>query len=140
MKPNQLTPELAVRDIHKSLSFYCGTLGFKVEYQRPEEGFALVSLNTAQLMLDQINIGRTFGKNLQDRTLGLGLNIQIYVDEPHLLHMLGALKEREHPLFLPLEKKWYRQDDVALGQKQFVVADPDGYLLRFAVKLIGREP
>lgn len=139
MKPNQLTPEFAVRDISKSLSFYCDTLGFKIEYQRPEEGFALVSLNSAQLMLDQIDIGRSFGENLQDKPLGLGLNVQIFVDEPHLLHMLGALEEMEYPLFLQLEEKWYRQNDIELGHKQFVVADPDGYFLRFAVKLINRE-
>ncbi len=139
MKSNQLTPEFAVRDIAKSLSFYCGTLGFTIEYQRPEEGFALVSLNSAQLMLDQIDLGRTFGESLLDKPLGLGVNVQIFVDEPHLSHMLCALEELEYPLFLQLEEKWYRQDEVELGQKQFVVADPDGYLLRFAVKLSGRE-
>ena len=32
---------------------------------------------------------------------------------------------------LPLEDKWYRRDDMLLGNRQFVVADADGYLLRF---------
>jgi hypothetical protein len=30
-----------------------------------------------------------------------------------------------------LEERWYRRGDTRLGNHQFVVADPDGYLLRF---------
>jgi len=33
---------------------------------------------------------------------------------------------------MPVEDKWYRRDDSEVGQRQFVVADPDGYLLRLA--------
>lgn len=139
MQSNQLTPEFAVRDIEKSIAFYCQILGFKLEYQRPEEGFALVSLDATQLMLDQIDLGRTFGEDLQNQRLGLGLNVQIFVEEAQLEHMLDALEKGEHPLYLPLEEKWYRKDNVEVGNKQFVVADPDGYLLRFAVKLKNRE-
>lgn len=139
MKPSQLTPEFAVRDIARSLAFYCDLLGFKLEYQRPEEGFALVSLETAQLMLDQIDLGRTFEENLQNQRLGLGLNVQIFVDEKQLLHMLAALADVAYPLYLQLEEKWYRKHNIEIGQRQFVVADPDGYLLRFAAKLTNRD-
>ena len=139
MKPNLLTPEFAVRDIAKSLAFYCDLLGFHLEYQKPEEGFALVSLNAAQLMLDQIDLGRTFGEDLQHQRLGLGLNVQIFVEETDLLQMLDTLEKAEHPLYLRLEEKWYRNESVENGQKQFVVADPDGYLLRFAVETTSRE-
>jgi hypothetical protein len=34
------------------------------------------------------------------------------------------------PLYLPLEEKWYRRDGTEVGNRQFVVADPDGYLVR----------
>ena len=37
-----------------------------------------------------------------------------------------------HALFLPLEEKWYRRDDVEIGVRQFIVQDPDGYLLRLS--------
>lgn len=30
-----------------------------------------------------------------------------------------------------MEEKWYRADDAYLGNKQFIVQDPDGFLLRF---------
>jgi lactoylglutathione lyase len=41
-------------------------------------------------------------------------------------------------ILLPLEERWYRRGDVLLGQRQFVVQDPDGYLLRFCQDLGSR--
>ena len=40
---------------------------------------------------------------------------------------------------MPLEERWYRREDEELGNRQFVVADPDGYLLRFFTNL-GTRP
>jgi hypothetical protein len=37
-----------------------------------------------------------------------------------------------HPLWIALEERSYRVGDGQIVQRQFVVADPDGYLLRFA--------
>ena len=34
-------------------------------------------------------------------------------------------------IFLPIESRWYRVDEHHEGNRQFVVQDPDGYLLRF---------
>ena len=30
-----------------------------------------------------------------------------------------------------IEENWYRQDDKLLGNREFLIQDPDGYLLRF---------
>jgi lactoylglutathione lyase len=38
-----------------------------------------------------------------------------------------------------IETKWYRHDDIEHGQTQFLVQDPDGYLLRFMQDL-GQRP
>jgi hypothetical protein len=35
------------------------------------------------------------------------------------------------PLFGDLEDAWYRQGDIDSGNRQYLVQDPDGYLLRF---------
>jgi hypothetical protein len=40
---------------------------------------------------------------------------------------------------IPIEIRWCRRDDAELGNKQFWVADPDGYVLRFFSDL-GRRP
>jgi hypothetical protein len=42
-------------------------------------------------------------------------------------------------IFLSLEEKWYRRGDMLLGCRQFIVQDPDGYLLRLS-RSIGSKP
>jgi len=126
-----LIPELAVTDCAVSLQFYCNILGFECEFQRPDEGFAYLTLGNAHLMLDQIDKGRTFDQGHKpDRyPAGKGINLQIEVEDVDLL--VVALKSAGVSLFLPLEEKWYRQESNEAGNRQFIVADPDGYLLRF---------
>jgi hypothetical protein len=43
-----------------------------------------------------------------------------------------AFKNAGAKIFLLLEEKWYRADTIDLGCRQFIVQDPDGYLLRFS--------
>ncbi len=124
-----LVPELAVSDWQRSRAFYCDTLGFTCLYDRPEEGFAFLALGEAQLMIDQIGLGRTFGTAPLDQPFGRGMNLQIQVESLDLL--LVGLRSADWPLFLPVEEKWYRRVDSEVGNRQFIVADPDGYFLRF---------
>ncbi|MCX8996381.1 VOC family protein [Rhizobiaceae bacterium BDR2-2] len=127
---NALVPELAVTDWQASRAFYCNLIGFTVLYERPEEGFSFLTLDQAELMIDQIGLGRTFavdGAPLE-RPLGRGLNLQIRV--PDVRTILPRLEAAGVPLYLPLEEKWYRRDTRETGNRQFAVADPDGYLLR----------
>lgn len=125
-----LVPELSVRDWIKSKRFYCEVLGFDLKYERPEEGFAYFSLDQAELMIDQIGQGRDFhsAEDLQ-QPLGLGLNLQIEVSalDPILMRLEAAGLSP----WLPVETKSYRVEDKLILQKQLIVADPDGYLLRF---------
>ena len=127
---NALVPELAVSDWQISRGFYCDLVGFEVAYERPEEGFSYLVLGDAQLMIDQIGIGRTFeiDEAPLERPFGRGLNLQIRV--PDVSAILQRLSAAGVPLYLPLEEKWYRRDDHEVGNRQFVVADLDGYLLR----------
>ncbi|BBN55960.1 hypothetical protein TRE132_40850 [Pseudomonas chlororaphis subsp. aurantiaca] len=52
-KLNALVPELIVSDLQQSLYFYCDVLGFRVEYDRPEDKFAFLSFGNSQIMLEQ---------------------------------------------------------------------------------------
>jgi catechol 2,3-dioxygenase-like lactoylglutathione lyase family enzyme len=130
LSENALVPELAVSDWGLSRAFYTGIIGFDILYERPDEGFSFLTLQDAQLMIDQIGLGRTF--DITDAPLqkpfGRGLNLQIRV--PDVGAIMGRLEDAKVPLYLPLEEKWYRRDDHEVGNRQFVVADPDGYLLR----------
>ena len=69
--------------------------------------------------------------------LGRGLNVQIAV--PAVQPILDRLAAEHWPLFMAPEEKWYRAGDVDLGVRQFLVQDPDGYLLRLAQSL-GTRP
>lgn len=126
-----LVPELEVTDAAASLAFYTQMLGFQIVYQRPEEGFAYLRLGTANLMLDQYDLGRSFdaGDTPMRRPFGRGLNLQIRV--PDIAPLLATLAAHGIALHLPPEDRWYRRDNLETGNRQFIVADPDGYLLRF---------
>lgn len=134
-----LIPELTVSDIAASLRFYRDILGWRIVYDRPEEDFAMLALDDAWLMLDGLGTGRNFDSTLTaaDRPFGRGLNLQIEVKA--LRPLLDALAVAGLPVHLPPEEKWYRAGDHELGQRQFIVADPDGYLLRFCESL-GQRP
>ena len=137
MTSNALVPELSITDLNKSLDFYTRILGFSVAYQRQEEGFAFLTLGEAQLMIDEISKGRTWKTGEFQHPLGRGINLQIEVKsiEP----LLTSLKENNIPLFLETEEKWYRKGDIEVGNRQFLVQDPDGYLLRFTEDM-GERP
>jgi catechol 2,3-dioxygenase-like lactoylglutathione lyase family enzyme len=106
-------------------------LGFACLYERPEEGFCYLALGAAELMIDEIGQGRTFdGGHAPDAyPFGRGLNVQIEV--ALIANMLASIKQHGLPLYLEPEEKWYRVGDRETGNRQFVIADPDGYLLRF---------
>lgn len=133
---NALIPELSVTSFTKSLDFYTRILGFSISYHREEEGFAFLTLGKAQIMIDQIGVGRTWQTAEFNYPLGRGINFQIEVTsiEP----LLQNLKKAGIKLFLEVEEKWYRKDDEEVGNKQFLVKDPDGYLLRFTENLGSR--
>ncbi len=138
MKWSALVPELTVLDIEKSLAFYTDLLGFEVVYSRPETRFAYLGLGEAQLMLDQHAEGAGWGETGRlEPPLGRGINLQIEVER--LDPILERLAAANHPLFVRPEENWYRQDDALHGNREFLVQDPDGYLLRFS-EYLGTKP
>lgn len=135
---NALVPECAVSDWRESKAFYCDVIGFECTYERPEEGFCYLSLGEAELMIDQVGEGRTFDDGHLPRSypFGRGLNVQIRVSSVEPL--ISSLNRNGYKLFLPVEDKWYRVGAEERGNRQFVIADPDGYLLRFFEELGSR--
>jgi len=129
MQLNALIPELYVASFEKSIAFYTNVLGFSIEYQRTEDGFAFLSLGESQIMIDQIDKGRTWKTGAFNHPFGRGINFQIKVE--NIDPLLMNCKKNNIKLFLEPEEIWYRQQDVQVGTKQFLVQDPDGYLLRF---------
>ena len=133
----RLVPELDVTSLERSLAFYVGLLGFAVGFERPEETFAFLDLAGAELMLEQAaGPGRRFRTAPLETPFGRGVNFQIEVADIEALCTRIAAAGID--FVIPLEERWYRRDDREWGNRQFVVADPDGYLLRFFSSLGSR--
>jgi catechol 2,3-dioxygenase-like lactoylglutathione lyase family enzyme len=121
------------------VDFYTSLLGFKIHYAREEEGFAMLEREGAMIMLDKINPGseRTWITGAMEQPFGRGINLQIEVAS--VMPLYSGVKKNGAKIFLDLEEKWYRIGDNEGGNKQFIVQDPDGYLLRFFENL-GQRP
>ena len=135
--PPRLVPELICSDLGRSRAFYTEVLGFRVRYERPEERFVYLERAGAELMLEQpLRRDRLFPRAELVQPYGRGVNFEIDVDDVEALH--AAVTTAGLPLHLPLEERWYDRADDAAQVRQFVVADPDGYLLRLSQRLATR--
>jgi catechol 2,3-dioxygenase-like lactoylglutathione lyase family enzyme len=131
-----LVPELLVTDLNRSLAFYIDGCGFRLRFARPEDGFAYLALGDAQIMLEQASADSWITGPLTP-PLGRGINFQIEVED------IAGLEDRVvalgTPLFRPPMTEWYRVGDVEHCQTQFLIQDPDGYLLR-CMQHLGERP
>jgi catechol 2,3-dioxygenase-like lactoylglutathione lyase family enzyme len=134
-RAQKLVPELIVSDFERSFKFYTQVIGFKQLYGRPEEGFAFLDRNGAQLMIDQRSTTpeRDWVAAPLEYPFGRGMNLEIDVEDADALHAHCLLHKAK--IFLDIEEKWYRRDATLLGVRQFIVMDPDGYFLRLSQSL-----
>ena len=132
LKFNKIIPELSVTNLEKSLKFY-KTIGFKIEYDRPENKFAFISLGEIQFMLQEIASSDKWELAPLKYPFGNGINFQLEVDNVEEIYK--KLEKNNYKIAFEMEENWYRQDDKLLGNKEFLCHDPDGYLLRFSEDL-----
>lgn len=126
-----LVPELDVSDLDASLSFWCGLVGFRVAYARPEAQFAYLESDGAQVMLNVTNGNWATGS--LESPFGRGINFQLSVRS--LAPILTRFAAANWPLFCPVHDAWYRIGDQETCLRKCLVQDPDGYLLRLAENL-----
>lgn len=124
-----LVPELLVTDLDASLRFWVDLCGFTVAYDRPDERFAFLTLGSAHLMLEQVGVGRNWLVGPLAVPFGRGMNLQVTVADSDAV--ATRLVDAGVTLFMQPETKWYRTGATEAGVRQFLVADPDGYLIRF---------
>jgi len=129
---NKNIPELSVTNLSKSLDFY-KTAGFKIEYERPENNFAFISLGEIQFMLQEITDNDKWEVAPLTYPFGNGINFQLEVE--NIAQIYNNFRNNNYKIAYDIEENWYRQNDKLLGNKEFLIQDPDGYLLRFSEDL-----
>lgn len=136
MKFNCLIPELRVFDLKKSIKFYTEVLGFKIKYSRPN--FAMLILDKCQIMLQQLTIPSVNDSwNVTDDMeypLGRGINFQIILPDISIIY--NSLKHHNIKMFIDLLISDYQENDIINHVLEFLVQDPDGYLLRFQQNIV----
>jgi len=129
-----MEPEILVSHLEASLNFWCGLIGFEIAYQRPEDRFVYLDLQGAQIMLCERWGG--WETAALEPPFGRGVMFQVYVDAiAPALQRLGAAG---WPLHTAVREAWRDCGDHRIGQREFFVQDPDGYLLMVAETLDDR--
>ena len=127
MEFNSLIPELTVSDLERTKAFYVGILQFKLEYERAENKFIFLSLEKNQMMFEQENGNWSVGA--LEYPYGRGINFEMTVSDVDGIYT-RVLDAGIKP-FREMKVSHYRNGDEYIVQKEFLVQDPDGYLLRF---------
>lgn len=133
---NENIPELSVTNLENSLNFY-KTAGFEIKYNRTEDKFAFISLNNIQFMLQELSNNDKWNVGELKYPFGNGINFQLDVEDIDKIY--NNFKNNNYTITFDIEENWYRQDDKMLGNKEFLIQDPDGYLLRFSEDLGEKE-
>lgn len=126
VKFNKLIPELSVSDINKSKEFYL-SLGFSIIYERVDDKFCFLELDGNQLMIEEVNENWNVGE--LEYPFGRGINISMEVSDIDKLY--DFVKEKQYPIFRDMQIDSYQVGDKVYHDKQFLIQDLDGYLLRF---------
>jgi len=119
-----VAPEFFVPDVAASARFYTDVFGFVVLRQEPD--FAVVALGDAHVLLAHESL--TSKPWLDSGPRGVGLNVRIMVDdvdEQYRRVQAGGAR-----IVHDIADRYY-------GLRDFIVADQDGFLLRFASPVTG---
>jgi extradiol dioxygenase family protein len=128
MKFNKLIPEFFVSNFVITLDFYVAKLGFMVDFERSEDKFAQISFEGSQIMIEEDHDTAWITKEIV-YPRGRGINFQIEVN--NLDELARRIESFQIPFFRTSKEVWYRINDEEEGVKEFLIQDPDGYLLRF---------
>jgi catechol 2,3-dioxygenase-like lactoylglutathione lyase family enzyme len=131
-----LAIELIVSNYERSFAFWTGPMGFAVCYTRPAMKFAyLEHPDGAQMMFYERDGDWETGP--LEPPFGRGAIIQLGVSD--ITEAYNAALAAGIPRYVELREKWRDWGDREGGQREFLVQDPDGYLVMVNQK-IGERP
>jgi catechol 2,3-dioxygenase-like lactoylglutathione lyase family enzyme len=124
--------EIMVTDYARSLAFWTGPLGFRPAFARPAQKLAcLTRPEGAQMMLYERDGDWETGPLAAP--FGRGAVLQVYVADVLTTH--AAMQAAGVPFYVPLRDKWRDWGNCLGGQREFLVQDPDGYLIMVAQRI-----
>lgn len=133
---NPMVPELSVSNFERSLALYVDVLGFSIRIKRESPDFVYLEQEHVHMMLEQIS-DEGWSTGELEAPLGRGVNFQIELSD--LEPLVKRLQTHKVPLFRELKETWYDIGEKLSGERELLLQDPDGYLLRFTQHL-GEKP
>ncbi|MFO1174810.1 MAG: hypothetical protein U1E48_06330 [Paracoccaceae bacterium] len=131
-----LIAEFMVSNYDRTLAFWTGPLGFAVAFSRPAQRLAcLCRPEGAQVMFYERDGDWETGP--MEPPFGRGTIIQLFVADVDSI--AATVQAAGLPFFVPPREKWRDWGDRLGGQREFLVQDPDGYLVMVAQR-IGERP
>lgn len=135
MKFSDVTPNLVVSDIARSLAFYRDVLGFSAIATVPDAApFVFVWMQR-----DGVNVFLNTAASIEDdqpqlaaRTLGGTATMYMVIEAGSAAEGVDALFETvksQAPVVMPLHTQFY-------GMREFAIEDPDGYVI-YAAQRVG---
>ncbi|PZR01094.1 MAG: VOC family protein [Cereibacter sphaeroides] len=129
-------PEFLITDLERSLAFWRDVLGFRIAYSRPEQQFVyLEHPDGAQMMMYPRDGYWEVGP--MEQPFGRGVVFQVYVTDVDA--HARAVSAAGLPFYVEMRERWRHWGDRQGGQREFLVQDPDGYLVMVAQR-IGERP
>lgn len=128
-----IVPEISVSDLKKSLVFYRDVIGFAVDFERPENKFAYLSFHGSEIMIeeDRKRKGNAALWIIEPLDYPRGRGINMSIECPDVQRVFEKIERENYPIRKPMEECWYRNGKTLHGELNFLVQDPDGFLLRF---------
>ena len=131
-----LMAEMMVDDFPRSYAFWTNVLGFAPAFTRPAQKLAcLEHPDGGQVMIYQRDGDWEVAEMLPP--FGRGMVVQLYVRDANAA--AARVRAAGHPFYVDLREKWRDWGDRLGGQREFLVQDPDGYLVMVAER-IGERP
>lgn len=136
MKLNKLTPNFAVQDIRKTVSYYQDILGFKLMMAVPEDKsgidgeldesktyiYAMMGRDNVELMFQRLDSIEEDIPPLKEFEQGASVSFYMEVEDIEFLYQ--AIKSKTD-VVVDLKTAWY-------GMQEFYIRDCNGYILGFA--------
>jgi uncharacterized glyoxalase superfamily protein PhnB len=135
MKFTDVTPNLIVADIERSLAFYRDVLGFSVVATVPDAApfvFVMLQRDTVQVFLNTSGSVKDSLPQLAARPIGGTNTMFIDVQAASTAEGIDALfdsVQAQARVVMPLKDQFY-------GMREFGIEDPDGYVI-FVAQRIG---